>query len=101
MGEGVDGYRGEDFVPSGYYTPEDRDDEGLHLTLEINDPTVVEELSAFPDGPKRQEVALIALRIGILALRQAKGSIDVDLVRNEGERLIKEMRRASRSTTSR
>jgi hypothetical protein len=91
MGEGVDGYRGEDFVPTGYYTPEDRDDEGLHLSLEINDPTVVEELSTYPDGPKRQEIALIALRIGILALRQAKGSIDVDLVRNEGERLIKEM----------
>ena len=95
MGEGVDGYQ-SDITPSDYYSPDERDEDGLRLTLDIQDPTVVEELSAYPDGPKRREIALIALRIGILALRQAKGSIDVDLVRNEGERLIAEMEKRLR-----
>ena len=64
---------------------------GLLLELDITDPECVAMLISFPPGRQRDELARRALRIGILALRQAQGVIDADAVRNEGDRLVREM----------
>jgi hypothetical protein len=46
------------------------------LELVVNDPEVISELWAKPEGRERDEYALGALRLGILALRQVRGQID-------------------------
>ena len=53
-----------------------------------SDPEVVNALKVFPEGRRREEFALGALKIGVLALKQAQGRVDSDAVRNEGDRLI-------------
>src|SRR5690349_11733104 len=58
------------------------------LTLHITDPEVVRELQRRAAGAERDEYAVYALRLGVLALRQASGSIDVEHVRAEGERIV-------------
>jgi hypothetical protein len=58
------------------------------LELKVADPEVIRELTAHPDGPPRQQFALAALRIGVLALRQAQGQVDVALVQNEMDRIV-------------
>jgi hypothetical protein len=63
----------------------------LEITLSVTDPETVAELLAHPDGRQRHEFALTALRIGVLALKQAQGRIDADTVRHEGERLLGEL----------
>jgi len=46
------------------------------LELVVTDPEVIAELWAKPEGRDRDEYALGALRLGILALRQARGQMD-------------------------
>ena len=58
------------------------------LELLVDDPLIVAELLAFPPGAERDEYALTALRIGVLALKQAQGRLDADVIRNEGDRLL-------------
>jgi hypothetical protein len=67
-----------------------RDDLPVSLLLELSvrDPETIAELCAFAEGEPRDEFARQALRIGVLALRQARGNLDSDVVRNEGERLL-------------
>ncbi len=69
----------------------------LRLSLEVEDPEVVASLEAAPEGRRRNALALAALRIGVLALKQAQGQIDAERVRNEGERLIVELGAALKS----
>ena len=66
------------------------DDLPLSLPLEIvvNEAETIAELCRFPDGPLRDEFARQALRIGVMALRQARGQIDAEVVRREGDRLL-------------
>jgi hypothetical protein len=45
------------------------------LELVVNDPEVISELWAKPEGRERDEYTLGALRLGILALRQARSQI--------------------------
>ena len=61
---------------------------GLPLELKVVDREVIEALSLYAEGPARDEFALRALRIGVLALQQAQGQIDATAVRQEGERLL-------------
>jgi len=63
----------------------------LPLELTVNDPETIRELVSFSEGEERDRFALNALRIGVLALRQARGQIDADLVRRESERLLGEL----------
>lgn len=63
------------------------------LTLAIDDPDVIAELSRRHEGSDRTSFATSALRIGVLALRQAQGHVDAEIVRNEGQRLIGELNR--------
>ena len=60
----------------------------LELTLRVEDRELVDELCAHADGRQRQQFALSALRIGMLALRQARGRIDVDLIQRETQGML-------------
>lgn len=72
------------------YGPDDELPELLNLDLEVRDPDTVSELCR--QSPEvRDDFALQALRIGVLALRQARGVVDGDAVRKESDRLLKSM----------
>jgi hypothetical protein len=60
----------------------------VRLDLEVTDPECVDALTSLPEGRVRSDFARQALRIGIIALRQAQGRVDAETVRNEGERMI-------------
>jgi hypothetical protein len=62
--------------------------EPLYLHLSITDPEVARALTEAGEGRERQEFALTALRIGILSLKAARGTVDGATVRNEGDRLL-------------
>jgi hypothetical protein len=61
------------------------------LELSIEDRDTLDELSAYPAGPEREQFALNALRIGVLALRQARGRMDVDLLQQETGRMLESL----------
>ncbi len=63
----------------------------LRLDIEVTDPETVAALIHHSDGRDRNEFARQALKIGVIALRHAQGQIDVDAVRREGERLVKDL----------
>lgn len=63
----------------------------LRLELTVDDPDSVAALEELPDDAARETFARTALRIGVLALRQARGRIDADTVQREGERMIRSM----------
>jgi hypothetical protein len=65
--------------------------EVLELQLTVRDQDLVGTLRAHDAGRPREEFALTALRIGILALEQAHGHVDAGVVRSEGDRLIAEL----------
>ncbi len=60
----------------------------LSLALTVRDAEVIRALLAQPEGRAREEAALAALRIGVLALEHARGRVDADTIRREGERLV-------------
>lgn len=62
--------------------------EPMYLHLSITDPEVVQSLTEIGESRERQELALTALRIGILSLKAARGTVDGATVRSEGERLL-------------
>jgi hypothetical protein len=61
------------------------------LELVVTDADSVKELVLRGDGRDRSEYSLCALRIGLLSLKHARGQIDADAVRREGDRLLREM----------
>ena len=63
-------------------------EDSLVLNLAIDDPEVVVELKRRDEGRSRNSFAASALRIGILALRQAQGSVDAEALKHEGQHLI-------------
>lgn len=58
------------------------------LELAVRDAEVIEELARHAEGDEREEFALSALKIGVLALKQARGRIDADVVRRESDRFL-------------
>ena len=64
----------------------------LTMTLTITEADCVAELSARDEGQDREFFALSALRVGILAMRQAVGVVDRQAIRSEGDRLIETLR---------
>ena len=64
----------------------------INIRMSVSDPETVAELSRHSEGTDRDRFALAALRVGVLALRQASGSVDADSVRREGERLMSSVR---------
>lgn len=60
----------------------------LPVELVVSDPETIAELCSYPEGELRDEFLRKALRIGVMALRQARGQIDADLIRRESERML-------------
>jgi len=67
---------------------------GLHLEVRVTDPEVITELVSFPEGRERDAHALSALRLGVLALKQARGKVDANTLRHEGGRLLADVQMA-------
>ena len=66
----------------------------MELTLHISDPELRETLAEYADVSSRRDFALSALKIGAIALQQARGRIDAERVRQEGDRIIENMKSA-------
>jgi hypothetical protein len=66
---------------------------GLPLELLVEDRDVIQELEKFPEGPERDEFALEALKIGVLALRRASTALDGEFIQRETTRLLDTLRR--------
>jgi len=80
-------------IPSAAFSRVVPDDlpESLELRLVVEERDMIADLAVWPEGPERDGAALDALRIGLLALRQARGQIDAEAVRREGDRLLREL----------
>jgi hypothetical protein len=68
--------------------------QSVPLTLVVSDHDSVAELLQKTEGRERDEYALTALRIGLLALKHARGQIDADAVKREGEKLLVDLKNA-------
>ena len=66
----------------------------LLLEILVSDHDSLTELLQKAEGRERNEYALAALRIGLLSLRHARGQIDADAVKHEGERLLHDLQTA-------
>lgn len=64
----------------------------LTLHLEVEDPEVLAELERRADPAERTAFALTALRIGVLALRNAGGQVDAAAIREAGTKLVGDLR---------
>jgi len=60
----------------------------LSLQLAVRDPEVVAVLQSYDEGEDRHEFAVGALKIGVLALRQARGQVDGNVIQRECERML-------------
>ena len=65
----------------------------IRLDLTVEDRDSVEELRRRREGAPRNRYALDALKIGILAMRQASAAFDVDFIQRETDRLLAALRR--------
>lgn len=63
---------------------------GISLKLWVQDPEVINELSR-RDGEDREQFALTALRVGVIAIRQASGFLDAEKLRSQGESILKDL----------
>jgi len=63
----------------------------LELHLHVTDPEVISELEKNPAGSDRERFALSALRLGVLALRQARGELDAGVVRDAGQQILHDL----------
>lgn len=72
---------------------------GLLLQLSVTDPEVLAELSQ-REGVEREQYALTALRVGVIALRQAGGLVDAEKLKKEGELILKELEKKLQVHTS-
>ena len=74
------------------------------IAVRVSDPDVVAELKRRPAGAERDGFIAAALRVGVLALRSAGGTIDTDAVRHAGDKLLGDLRETlaerARSLTS-
>jgi hypothetical protein len=68
--------------------------QSVPLTLIVADHDSVGELLQKSEGREHDEYALTALRIGLLALKHARGQIDADAVKREGEKLLVDLKNA-------
>lgn len=71
----------------------------VRLELVVSDSDSIAELVLY-QGAEREEYALCALRIGLLSLRHARGQIDADAVKREGDRLLSDLKQALEANRS-
>jgi hypothetical protein len=60
----------------------------LPLELLIDDPEIIRALVEYPEGDARNQYAIEAMKIGVLALRHVGGQVSADVFRREGDRFI-------------
>ena len=60
----------------------------FQITLEVLDLDVIAELEKHEEGHAREKYAVSALRLGVLALRQAGGELDATTVRDAAQELL-------------
>ncbi len=58
------------------------------LELLIDDPEVIRALLEYSEGDARNQYAIEAMKIGVLALRHVGGQVSADVFRREGDRLV-------------
>lgn len=63
----------------------------LVVSLVLSDPDVVAAVCEHAEGPSRTDFLLTALKVGVLSLRAARGTLDGDTLRREGDRLMDEL----------
>ncbi len=63
----------------------------VHLRLDVRDPEVIAELVKRAEGPQREAFAQQALRLGVLAIRQASGALDTAAIQRAAERVLVEV----------
>lgn len=78
----------------------DASPQSVALELRVSDHDSVLELLQKAEGRERDEYSLVALRIGLLSLKHARGQIDADAVRHEGERLLLDLNHALEQSRS-
>jgi hypothetical protein len=71
----------------------------VRIELVVSDSDSIAELVPY-QGAEREEYALCALRIGLLSLRHARGQIDADVVKHEGDRLLSDLKQALEANRS-
>lgn len=64
----------------------------MQLELCVEDRDVIVELEKYAEGPEREEFALEALKIGVLALRRASAAMDGEFIQRETSRLLDTLR---------
>ncbi|MBZ0136903.1 MAG: hypothetical protein K8I27_11075 [Planctomycetes bacterium] len=72
---------------------------GLLLQLHVSDPEVLAELNQ-REGTERERYAQTALRVGVIALRQAGGMVDAEKLKQEGALILKELENRLQKHTS-
>jgi hypothetical protein len=77
--------------PPPYGQPAGHSD-GITVRIDVRDPEVLTELRSYPEGPERDEYLRLALRIGVLSLRMASGSLDVGAIKRESANLVDSLR---------
>jgi hypothetical protein len=87
----ADAILAESLIPRKPVVSAIEDAQSIPLTLVVSDHETVAELLQRNDGRERDEYALAALRIGVLSLKHARGQIDADSVRREGEKLLHDL----------
>lgn len=65
--------------------------EPVYVHLGLTDPEVLEALKEYPAGPARNQFLELAIKIGVMSLKAAKGVVDADAVRNAGEKLLAQL----------
>ena len=63
----------------------------LYVHLAISDPEVILAASEYPEGRPRTDFIQTALKIGVLSLRAARGVVDGDSIRKEGDALLAQL----------
>jgi hypothetical protein len=53
----------------------------LELSLVITDPTITSYLKRFPEGDEREDKAIEALKVGVIAIQSASPSLDTSVVK--------------------
>ena len=81
-------------------SPQTKNAHPVHLVLDIRDPDITHELERRAEGEERDGYAGQALRIGVLALRQAIGALDAQSIQREGDRMLNAVRDALNTHTS-
>jgi hypothetical protein len=61
------------------------------VTFAVSDPEVLLALSEYHDGPARTNFLVTSLKVGVLALKAARGTLDSDTLRREGDRVMEEL----------